>query len=74
MSTTKLAASRDAGRWTSFKSAGLLRVLKPCLLQYVSNSSTEHSESVLASYLDKSVSKFSAVFKQGKLVMSVIFL
>ena len=74
MRTTKLAAGRDADRWRAVKSGGGLRLLQPCLLQHVSNSSSEQSESVLASYLDKSVSKLIAVFEQGKFVMLVILL
>ena len=74
MRTTKLATGRDADRLCSFKSARGLRLLQPYLLQYVSNSPSEQSESVLASYLDKSVSKLIAVFKQGELVMLVILL
>ena len=74
MRNTKLVAGRDVDRWWAVKSGGGLRLLQPYLLQYVSNSSSRQSESVLASYLDKSVSKLIAVFKQGKFVMLVILL
>jgi hypothetical protein len=67
MRTNKLAADRDADRWASFKSVGLFRLLQLCFFQHVSNSSSKQSESVPASYLDKSVSKPKAVFKQGNL-------